>query len=58
MTEHQKDDRQTPERDALDKRHDSDARGEHRYPDEQQSEAERRSRRDRDNLKRRLERGI
>ena len=46
----------SPERDALDKRHDSDARGEHRYPDDSQSKEERRSRRERDDLKRRLER--
>jgi hypothetical protein len=43
-----------PERDALDRRHSSDDRGEHRYPDAGQTPAERSSRRDRDDLKRRL----
>jgi hypothetical protein len=43
-----------PERDALDRRHSSDDRGEHRYPDAGQTPAERSSRRNRDDLKRRL----
>jgi hypothetical protein len=47
-------DRPGPERDALDDMHNSNGRGEHRYPDATQTAAERSSRRDRDNLKRRL----
>ena len=47
-------DRPGPERDALDEMHNSDGRGEHRYPDATQTAAERSSRTDRDNLKRRL----
>ncbi len=35
----------------------ADERGEHHYPEANESEAERRARRDRDALKRRLERG-
>jgi hypothetical protein len=56
MTERPKTDKPSAERDALDKGHDSDSRGEHRYPDEHQTKSERGSRRDRDNLKRRLQR--
>jgi hypothetical protein len=48
------DDRPGPERDALDRGHNSDDRGEHRYPDVGQTPAERSSRRERDDLKRRL----
>lgn len=42
---------------ALDATHDSSARGEHRYPDSHQTEAELKARRDRDELKRKLEGG-
>jgi hypothetical protein len=42
------------ERDRLDASHDSDARGEHRYADAHQTEAEQKARRDRDDLKRSL----
>ena len=42
------------ERDRLDTSHDSDARGEHRYGDAHQTEAEQKARRDRDDLKRLL----
>jgi hypothetical protein len=42
------------ERDRLDASHDSDARGEHRYADAHQTEAEQKARRDRDDLKRAL----
>ena len=45
----------TPERRQAD-RHDSDRRGEHRYPpDENQTEGDRRNASDRDELKKRLE---
>ena len=47
---------QENERADLDRSHESNARGEHRYPDASQTEPERKSRRDRDELKRRLER--
>jgi hypothetical protein len=40
------------ERDRLDASHDSNTRGEHRYADVHQTEAEQQARRDRDNLKR------
>jgi len=39
---------------TFDATHDSSARGEHRYPDSDQTEAERKVRRDRDDLKRKL----
>ena len=39
---------------ALDATHDSSARGEHRYPDAQQTDAEQKARHDRDDLKRKL----
>ena len=39
---------------AFDATHDSSARGEHRYPDAQQTEAEQKARHDRDDLKRKL----
>jgi hypothetical protein len=42
------------ERDRFDASHDSNARGEHRYADAHQTEAEQKARRDRDNLKRAL----
>jgi hypothetical protein len=42
------------ERERLDASHDSDARGEHRYADTHQTEAEQKARRDRDDLKRTL----
>ena len=42
------------ERDRLDESHDSNARGEHRYADAHQTEAEQKARRDRDDLKRGL----
>jgi len=42
------------ERDRLDASHDSNARGEHRYADTHQTEAEQKARRDRDDLKRAL----
>jgi hypothetical protein len=42
------------ERDRLDASHQSDARGEHRYADAHQTEAEQKARRDRDDLKRTL----
>jgi hypothetical protein len=54
MPKRPEEDRPGPERDALDQRHSSDNRGEHRYPDAGQTPAERSSRRDRDDLKRRL----
>jgi hypothetical protein len=54
MPKRPEDDRPGPERDALDREHSSDHRGEHRYPDAGQTPAERSSRRDRDDLKRRL----
>jgi len=40
------------ERDRLDASHDSNTRGEHRYADAHQTEAEQQARRDRDDLKR------
>ena len=43
--------------DMLDQRHESNARGEHRYPDTHQTEAERQTRQRRDDLKRGLESG-
>ena len=42
---------------AFDTSHESSTRGEHRYPDTHQTNAERKARDDRDALKRRLERG-
>jgi hypothetical protein len=39
---------------SLDRTHDSDARGEHRYPDRHQTGAERKARQERDDLKRAL----
>ena len=39
---------------AFDGTHDSSARGEHRYPDSHQTEAEQKARHDRDDLKRKL----
>ena len=42
------------ERDRLDASHDSNTRGEHRYADTHQTEAEQKARRDRDDLKRAL----
>jgi len=42
------------ERDRLDASHDSNTRGEHRYADTHQTEAEQKARRDRDDLKRDL----
>lgn len=42
------------ERDRLDASHDSNMRGEHRYADAHQTEAEQKTRRDRDDLKRAL----
>jgi hypothetical protein len=42
------------ERDRLDASHDSNTRGEHRYADAHQTEAERKARRERDDLKRAL----
>ena len=39
---------------AVDATHDSSARGEHRYPDSEQTEAEQKARNDRDALKRKL----
>ncbi len=39
------------ERDAQDQGHDSDRRGEHRYPDAHQRPAERQARQERDDLK-------
>jgi hypothetical protein len=41
-------------RDALDQRHDSDRRGEHRYPDTHQRPEERQAREERDDLKDKL----
>jgi hypothetical protein len=41
-------------RDALDQRHESDRRGEHRYPDTHQRPAERQAREQRDDLKDKL----
>ena len=42
------------ERDRLDASHDSNTRGEHRYTDAHQTDAERKARRERDDLKRAL----
>ena len=42
------------DRNDLDRRHESDRRGEHRYDDAHQRPAERRSRQDRDDLKEKL----
>ena len=42
------------ERDRLDASHDSNTRGEHRFADAHQTEAEQKARRDRDDLKRAL----
>src|SRR5689334_8267640 len=42
------------ERDRLDASHDSNTRGEHRYAETHQTEAEQKARRDRDDLKRAL----
>lgn len=39
---------------SFDATHDSSARGEHRYPDSHQTEAEQKTRRNRDDLKRKL----
>jgi hypothetical protein len=39
---------------ASDATHDSSARGEHRYPDSQQTDAEQKARHDRDDVKRKL----
>lgn len=44
----------TPQRDGLDKSHDSGTRGEHRYPDDHQTDAEQDAREERDALKRKL----
>jgi hypothetical protein len=41
-------------REAFDAAYDSSARGEHRYPDSNQTEAEQKARRDRDDRKRKL----
>jgi hypothetical protein len=41
-------------RDISDQEHDSDRRGEHRYPDANQTPAERQARKDRDDLKHKL----
>ena len=56
MPQQHPDDHPGAERDELDRRHESDVRGEHRYPDDGQTEKERQARRERDDLKRRLER--
>ena len=45
---------QADRRAAFDTTHDSSVRGEHRYPDTHQTEAEQTARRDRDALKRKL----
>jgi hypothetical protein len=45
---------QADRRAAFDTTHDSSVRGEHRYPDTHQTEAEQNARRDRDALKRKL----
>jgi hypothetical protein len=47
-------DRRTSDRDHLDASHDSDARGEHRYPDTHQTPTEQQARQHRDDLKARL----
>jgi hypothetical protein len=47
-------DKDNGERDRLDANHDSDARGEHRYGDAHQTEAEQATRKERDDLKRAL----
>lgn len=44
----------TNRRAAFDAAHDSSPRGEHRYPDSQQTEEEQKARHDRDDLKRKL----
>ena len=49
-------DRRAPAPNDVDTAHDSDTRGEHRYPDAYQTPAEQKARLDRDKLKRRLAR--
>ena len=53
-TQRQDDSERAGRRAAFDHTHDSSARGEHRYPDSHQTEAEQQSRHDRDDLKRKL----
>jgi hypothetical protein len=53
-TERQESAERAGRRAAFDAAYDSSARGEHRYPDSQQTEAEQKAREDRDDLKRKL----
>lgn len=53
-TQRQDDAERAGRRAAFDDTHDSSARGEHRYPDSHQTEAEQKARHDRDDLKRKL----
>jgi hypothetical protein len=53
-TDRQESDAQDARRAAFDTTHDSSIRGEHRYADTHQTEAEQKARHDRDALKRRL----
>ena len=53
-TQHEAKNEQADRRAAFDTTHDSSVRGEHRYPDTHQTEAEQNARRDRDALKRKL----
>ena len=56
VVEHQRQEEvdRTGRRATVDATHDSSARGEHRYPDSHQTEAEQQTRRGRDELKRKL----
>ena len=51
-------DRRRPAQERLDESHQSDTRGEHRYDDVHQTEAEREARQERDDLKQRLARRV
>jgi hypothetical protein len=53
-TQQEEDRERAARRAAFDTTHDSSARGEHRYPDAHQTDAEQKARRERDSLKRRL----
>jgi len=56
MSESDKNTAPTAPSDVAHREHDSDVRGEHKYPAKQQTEKEHLARRERDALKRRLER--
>lgn len=53
-SQHQDKGERAGKRATFDATHDSSARGEHRYPDSHQTETEQKTRRDRDDLKRKL----